>query len=135
MALPDLPGYQRIPGDKARRVRTPEGGEISRRHYEDLRFRRAGYRNWREFQDIGASPAYNRFLTRAVRETKEPRTALRRVESDFNALYLEAMREGMGDEKPGEYKRAFRDFLVYLGWRKESDDYPIGATPKKRGRG
>jgi hypothetical protein len=134
MALPDLPGYERIRGDSARRVRTPSGETISRREYENRRFRRGGYASWREFQTQRDTSSYRRFIARAVKETKEPRSALRSAGSDFNLLYLTALREGMGDETPGEIKQAFRDLLVYLGWRKESDPWNIGDTPKRNER-
>lgn len=119
-----LPGYKRIPG-KASRYRTPDGGEISRRQYENIRFRKAGWGSWSEYQRTAKTKEYRRFVTAAADEKGVSPRTLKNPESDFNQLYLEAKRDDWKNDPEGP----FADFLVFIGVRAPDADYNVGETP------
>lgn len=50
--MPPLRGYKPIKGDSARRYRTPSGGIISRREYDNKRAQAAGFKNRYELEQF-----------------------------------------------------------------------------------
>lgn len=142
--LPSLPGYKRI-GGRAERYETPEGKEISRRQYENLRretaglgtwgseqkaSRRskalaAGWNSWREYNMTRKTPQYRRFKER-YREVYGPDAGKvsERPNSTFNREYVKAKRSQFSTRHDGE----FHDFLVFLDWRSDDTEYDVGET-------
>lgn len=118
-------GYTRIPG-KANRYRTPEGTTISRRQYENLRYRKAGWRSWSDYQRTAKTDEYRRWAKAAADEQNVSARKLKSADSHFNQLYLNARNSGFSTEVEGD----FADFLSYTGLRRPDADYDVGDTPR-----
>lgn len=130
--LPDIPGYQRVKGDSARRVRTPDGNLISRRHYEDLRFKAAGWRSWRDYQNEMLDDSYVRWLSNAIVKGRGTERELRAAGSEFNRKFLKTRKARFDRTKRGRSPSGpFADFLIYTGDRDEADDWDVGDSPGK----
>lgn len=130
--LPDLPGYQRVKGDPRRRVETPDGHLISRRHYEDLRFKAAGWRSYRDYQNEMLDDSYVRWLSNAIVNGKGTERELRSSTSEFNRKFLATRRAKFDRTKRGRSpKGPFADFLIYTGDRDEGDTHDVGDSPGK----
>lgn len=124
-------GYERLPGP-ARRIRTPSGEIISRRQFENRRFRAIGWKNWREFQDRFDDPMYRDFLKSAGLVTGTPIRTLSRANDEFTRSYIRH-RDTIRRRRAGAQSDAAQ-WLVKIGKRPAGATYPIGDTPPKRRR-
>lgn len=135
MALPDLPGYERLRGDSARRVVDTSTGEIlSRREYENRRFEAAGWESWRDYQNRAKDPAYMRWSLEAASEQKKTVRDIRHSDSEFNRLFLQARDAKFDRTAKGKNPRGpFAKLLVYAGLRQEGETRDVGdSAPRKR---
>lgn len=135
--MADLPGFTRL-GGKSRRVRAPDGSEISRRQYENVKARAAGFTSWSQWQSLRKDRQYKRWLQVAERQHGKGQ---REPNSTFNTLYMRAHNEHRAlsssriiskmswEETMGEPDSPFDDLLVYLGLRDPENDWNIGDTP------
>lgn len=117
---------------RARRYRTPSGKSISRRQYENLRYSKSGV-TWSQVQSIksGKSRAlkrsqgedttltYKRWLNAAEKETGLSARQLNAPDSEFNRLLGKAIDDEFAYNATG----SFHDFLVYLGYRTDNEDF------------
>lgn len=125
-----LRGYSRLPG-KSERYRTPKGTVISRRQYENVKHRRAGWRSWSEAQRTAKrDPMYNRMRAEAMVEhgLSKRQTGLG---SEFQERYLKAKQVGFDETDEGrDPEGAFADLLSYVGLRDPEDHWDVGDTPQ-----
>lgn len=119
-----ISGYSKLPG-KASRYRTPEGTTISRRQYENLRFRKAGWRNWSDYQRTAKTRDYRRWVEAAAKEHNVSARKFKNPDSHFNQLYLDARNADWDHTADG----SFADLLTYLGLRQPDASYDVGDTP------
>ena len=124
LVVAHLPGYTKLPG-KAERYKTPSGETISRRQYENKRFRQVGWRSWSEYQREARKPQFRRWVEKAS-STLGPKRQLKSPQSEFSRMYIEAKRTDWKHDADGP----FSDFLKWLGIRDEQADYPVGDTPR-----
>lgn len=124
-----LPGWKRL-GGSAERYRNPSGEVVSRRQYENERARRAGWRNWSDYQRERKSDDYNRWLNIAIDKQGLTRKDIG-MASDFSRQYLSvqlARRTG-DDDALRDPEGTLANFLVYLGLRQPGDWWDVGDTP------
>lgn len=144
-----LPGYKKVPGSSRRYV-TPSGQEISRRQYENIRFQKAGWHSWSEYQRVAKTPEYRRFVKAAEtyektdrswprqkrkhwdfeeylrRGSRGPsRTGYKNPDSEFNEAFLKAYRSDFDPSVGGP----FEEFLIDIGLREPGMQFDIGDTP------
>lgn len=122
-------GYERIPGDSARRYRKVGGRKvISRRQYEALRTREGIPRAAAPSQLTREATTRYWHFVRAWRDTQMPDATRRQVSQDADfKRELEAFRTSKDNSPNGPRAR----FLVKLGWRDETNRYQVGQTPKR----
>lgn len=143
MARLVLPGYTALPGS-SRRYRTPDGEEISRRQYDNLRARQAGFENRSELERFRSSREGRmwRFKARShdraargdwelladAREVERRRAALpTRIESDRHGRPVEVTRDD-DDPELVEADGALARLLVALGFRDADAHWNVGET-------
>lgn len=119
-----LPGYTRL-GGSSRRYRTPSGQTISRRQYENIRYGKAGFSSWSQYQRVTQDEDYYRWLGMAAQVNDLGIDDLREPDSEFNRLLAKAADDDFSHKAHG----AFHDFLVYAGWRNPDWDFDVGDTP------
>lgn len=122
--MANLPGYRKLPG-KSRRYETPTGETISRRQYENLKFRSSGWDSWSEYQREARKPQYRRFAKAAAQNQKRSLRGLQEPDSQFNKLYLKSKKAGFPKKVGGPFDK----FLKAIGLRDPDADYPIGDSP------
>lgn len=137
-----LGDWKRVRGS-AERYRPPPGriselrnagkvradGTVSRRTYENERAKRAGWRNWSDYQRTRKSDDYNRLLNVGIANRGLGRKDIG-VESGFSKLLLgvrRARRDNSADLFDPDGPLA--DLLVYVGLRQPDDYWFVGETP------
>lgn len=143
MARLVLPGYTALPGS-SRRYRTPEGEEISRRQYDNLRAQRAGFANRSDLERFRSSREGRmwRFKARShdrgargdwelladAREVERRRAALPpRAETDRHGRPVEARRDE-DDPDLVDPDGPLARLLVALGFRDGEAYWNVGET-------
>lgn len=125
-----LPGFKRLPG-KANRYVDPSGKEISRRQYENIRFRKSGWKSWSEYQRTARATNprtgrkdYRRWAE-AYADEKGISVRNAMTDPDFMEAYNAAKDTSWKHDPDGE----FADFLKLVGLRPDDADYNVGDTP------
>lgn len=143
MARIELAGYTRLPGS-ARRYRTPRGEVISRRQYDNLRARQAGFESRSEIERFRQSSAGRRWRFKlrshdpSARGDWQTMHAAYEVERRRQRLPTHLTTDRWG--KPVEYTRDEDDpelvaaggpldeLLVALGHRDPGASWNVGET-------
>lgn len=124
-----LPGWQRL-GGSAERFRDPAGRVVSRRQYENVRARGAGWRSWSEYQRTRKSPQFKRAIRDAELTRREvgPTAPISRK---WNKVL-----EARANDAPNLYDPdgPLADYLIYIGRRQKDDWWDVGDTPQGVGK-
>jgi len=125
-----LEGWRKLPG-KAERFINPSGTVVSRRQYENERAKRAGWKNWSDYQRTRKSESFNNRLKQAVANDAPITRRDVGVEGDFSRAYVD-VRNACADNDVVELRDpngALADFLVLIGYRDADDWWDVGDTP------
>lgn len=137
-AAATLPGYSKLPGT-GRRYRTPSGGTISRRQYENVRARAGGWSNWSAYQrDVHRyRPAVEK-LQAGLDYRPGPFDPVRRAMFDVVRLRDQLPRDALGNRQDADSPELVQpggpldQYLQALGYREQGDPRPVGDTPRGR---
>lgn len=124
--------YVKLPGKKERYRNKRTGKTISRRQYENLRAREAGWGSWSEYQREARTDDWLRWRGIAAHEAGvKPKKLGMRSEFSKKYLKMKVARNGGVHVAPDLYDPdgPLAEFLVYLGLRKPDDEWMVGDTP------
>lgn len=120
------PGYRRIPGSAERYTRLQDGAELSRRQYENERFRLAGWSNWSEYQRHAQNDQFQRWVVAERQSSGGSYRSIVHPTSQFSRDYAAALRSGWSKSASGPFAR----LLANLGLRPQNATWEVGQTPK-----
>lgn len=111
-----------------------EGGELTRREYEKLRYRAAGWQSKSEYERAihgnlkgsHEARAFRRFASMYADEHNVSEAKTRGPFSDFSQAFVKAYRNNFKDMSPDS---PFAKFLVVVGVRDPMATYDVGETP------
>lgn len=125
-----LPGWTKL-GGSAQRYRTPEGREVSRRQYENVRAQQAGWKNWSQYQRTRRKDDnYLKWWGRAKGAGTVPMNQKASPVSEFSKKYLAVQKARAGND-PDLYDPdgPLADLLIYTGDREPDWEWDVGDTP------
>lgn len=112
------------------RYRSPDGDVVSRRQYDNARYSDAGWRNRADFERRHDDPTYRHFQDVATRNLGLTRRQVDSPDGPFARHALKARAAGWGKGRAGRSaKGPMARFLVWLGMRDPTADYPVGGSP------
>ena len=121
-----LPGFHKLPGSSERYIRLSDGEEISRRQYENERFKQAGWDSWSEYQRHAREEQFQRWV---VAERQEHGGSWREIvspNSRFSRDYAAALHSGWSKKAHGPFAK----LLENLGLRTHGANWDVGETQK-----
>lgn len=119
-----LPGYRKLPGRAERYERLSDGETISRRQYENERFRAGGWTSWSEYQRAAKTESFQRWAFIEKLRTGKTYSQIVNPMSGFSKKFIAAKHSNFTPEAHG----AFADLLEYLELRDDDSDYDVGET-------
>lgn len=127
--LPQLAGWTRIKGS-ARRYKDPSGNIVSRRKYEDARYKQVGWDSWHDYQKIKKSDEWLRL--EGIYVEKKELKGRRQVgpTSAFASKYL-ALRHARRSHAPDLHDPdgPLNDWLVEVGVKVDGAAWDITSDP------
>lgn len=125
-------GWTKLPGSSERYL-SPEGEEVSRRQYDNLRAEAEGWGSRSAYERRYEDPTYLWATKRLAQEQGKRASQIDRMGSEANKKLLKAKRTGWGKSKEGRSPRGpMAKLLVEMGMRDPSATYAVGDTDGRR---